>query len=178
MKKWLYLISPGAMLGVFLFFYFTHIKEAEEHDRQVAIQTAEKKKIDDARKAEIEEKARKDAEVRAAERAAKEAKADAEKLAKQAAEDKKVKDATDDYNAKADVLSKKAAELEITLNTLHSAKDKANRELLDYAKLVERAKVDKRSAELEIQRTTDMVAKRASDSSLARPPVVPTPPAS
>jgi len=42
---------------------------------------------------------------------------------------------------------------------------------------VELARIARRNAELEIQRMTEMVSRRAADSSLTRPPVIPAPPA-
>src|SRR5437879_6768295 len=95
MKKWMYIIFPGAGLALFLVFFLSHTKEAEEREKvriealnkQIA-ETAAKKKADEAL-------ARKDAEERAAKRAAEDAQKEADKLAKQAAIDKEVKDATD-----------------------------------------------------------------------------------
>jgi len=172
MKKWLYLISVGSMLAVFLFFYLTHLKEAEIRDPLRAEETAQQLKIEADRKADIEAKARADAEKRAADRAAEEKKKEADKLAKWEAEGQKIRDDTDGYNAKADEYSKQISNLEVELNALRTNKEKLNREAFEILKDVESAKIEKRTAELEIQRMTDMIAKRAADSSLTRPPVV------
>jgi hypothetical protein len=64
------------------------------------------------------------------------------------------------------------------LDSVRKAKDKANRESFDLAKQVELAKVAKRNAEFEVQRTTEMISRRAADSSLTRlppPPPLPAP---
>lgn len=172
MKKWLYLISVSSMLAIFLFFYFAHVKEVEVRDRLRAEEVAKQQAIDAQKKAEIEAKARADAEKRAAERAAADAKKEADKIAKWNADSKKIKDDTDELVAKADAYSKEASQLEIELNTLRTNKEKLNREAFEYAKQVEIARIDKRNAEMEIQRMTDMIAKRAADSALTRPPVV------
>ena len=71
--------------------------------------------------------------------------------------------------------AKEAAKLDASLAATRQAKDKANREAFDLAKQVELAKVSKRNAEFDIQRTTEMISKRAEQSSLTRPP--PPPPA-
>ncbi len=170
MKKWMYVISVGSMLAIFLFFYFTHLKEAEIRDKARAAQIAQQQKDDADRKALIEAKAREDATARAAARAADEAKKEADKVAKWEADGQKIKDQTDKYNTEADRLSKQAARLEIQLDTLRNDKEKANRESFELAKRVELAKIAKRNAELEIQRMTEMIARRAADSLMARPP--------
>ena len=64
----MYLIFPGAMLGLFLVFYFSHQKETEarEATRQAAI--AKKKAEDDRQKQDAENRARVDAAKKQAER--------------------------------------------------------------------------------------------------------------
>ncbi|ACB75623.1 hypothetical protein [Opitutus terrae] len=173
MKKWMYLVSVGSLLAIFLFFYFAHVEEARILDKKRTEEAAAKAKVEADRKAEIEQKARDDAAKRAADRAAEEAKKEADRAAKQAAEDKKVKDATDAANAKADGYAKQAGELEVQLSALRTQKEKLNREEFELAKQVELARVAKRNAELEIQRMTDMIAKRAADSAIATPPPPP-----
>jgi len=168
MKKWMYVIFPTVMLGVFLFFYFAEAKQAEIKEKQRSAELA-KQKADDAEKKRIaEEKARVDSAKRQAERAAEDAKREADKLAKWQAEGKRIQDDTDKSVADADRYAKQVAELEIQLDSARKAKDKASREAFDLLKTVERSKVDRRNAEVEIQRLTEMVARRASDSSLTR----------
>lgn len=174
MKKWMYVISVGGMLAIFLFFYFAHMEEAQVKEKARLEAKAQAEKAEADRKAAIEAKAREDAAKRAAERAEADAKKQADRLAKQEAEDRKIKETTDELVAKGNALAKRVSELEIELNALRLNKEKLNREAFEFAKQVEQARVAKRNAELEIQRMTDMVAKRAADSSLAR---VPTPPA-
>jgi len=173
MKKWMYLISVGGMLAVFLFFYYSNLKEAEIRDKQRAAENAQKLKAEADRKAAIEAKAREDAERRAAERAAEDAKKEAAKIAKWEAESRRIQEQTDSFNAKADAASKQASALEIELNTLRTNKEKLNRETFEIEKQVERARIEKRNAELEIQRMTDMIAKKAADSMLTRVPAPP-----
>lgn len=170
MKKWLYVISVGAMLAVFLVFYFSFTKEAEIRERQRAEETAMREKEEADRKAAIETKAREDAERRAAERAAAEAKKEADRLAKWEAQNREIQEATEAHSAKADTYAKEISELEIQLNTLRTNKEKLNRESFDLAKRVEQARIEKRNAELENQRMTEMIARKATESSLTRLP--------
>ena len=134
---------------------------------------ADKAKI----KADNERKASLDAKERQAAREKEEADKIAAKLAKLAAADKEVKDATDKATADGDKAAKEVSKLDIELDSLRKSKDKQNREAFELAKQVELAKVDKRNAEFEIQRTTEMISTRAANSSLTRmPPPPPLPP--
>lgn len=178
MKKWMYVISVGGMLAVFLFFYFASLKESQIKEQHRAEQVAKERKADEERKAVIEAKAREDAARHTAERAAADAKKEADKIARQKAEDQKIQDATNAHNAKADAYSKQISKLEIELNALRANKEKLNREAFEFAKQVELARISKRNAELEIQRMTDMIAKRAADSTLTRLPPVTAKPSS
>ncbi len=176
MKKWMYLIFPSVMLAGFLVIYFSHAKEAEEKEARHIAQVAKEKSDAEEKKKVAETKAREDAKKRADERDAEERKKEEEKAAKQAADDKKVRDATAEYTAKAAASTKEATALEAELDRLRKEKDKTSRETFELAKQVELARIARRNAELEIQRMTEMISRRASDSSLTRPPVIPVPP--
>ena len=178
MKKWMYVISVGSMLAIFLVFYLAETKKHAEKEAQRAIKVAADKKAEDDRKAGIEAAARADAEKRTAQRLADEAKKEADRVAKWEAEGQKIQEATDKFNAQADQSAKKAAALELQLTTLRAEKEKLNREAFDLAKQVELGKINRRTAELEIQRITAMIAAKAAASSLARPPAVVAPPSS
>jgi hypothetical protein len=178
MKKWMYVISVGGMLAIFLFFYFAFREEAKIKEEKREEQLAHDRKVEEERKAAIEAKAREDAAKRAEQRAAEEAKKEADKLAKYQNEMTKIKEATDASNAKADEYAKRVSNLEIELDTLRKNKETLNREAFEFAKQVELARANKRNAELEIQRMTDMIAKRAADSTLTRMPPVAAKPSS
>ena len=170
MKKWLYFIVPGILTVIFTFFYLTHSKEAAEKERirkeQIALVQAEEA----AKKAEIEAKAREDAAKRAAEREAEAAAKEADRVAKWEAEGQRIQADTDDYNAQADKLSKEISELQITLDSLYRTKEQTNDEVLQLAKRVERARIDGQTADLEIQRLTEMVVRKTEASSLTHMP--------
>lgn len=176
MKKWMYLIFPGAMLGLFLVFFLSHQKEAEVREKARAEAVAKKNAEDKKKKQDAERKAQEDAKKRQVEREAEDAAKEAAKIAKQAAADKEVADDTKKATDASDAYQKQISKFEIDLDTLRKNKDKASREAFDLAKQVELAKVAKRNAEFEIQRTTEMISRRAGDSSLTRMP--PPPPLS
>jgi hypothetical protein len=175
MKKWLYFIFPLALTFIFVFFYLTHVKEAKEKDRLRKIEVARIQKIEADKKADIEEKARQDAARRAAERAAEDARKEAKKIADWEAVGKEIQDATDKNIAEADAFARQIAALEIELDSLRRAKEKLNSDVLTQAKAVERAMIDKRTAELEVQRRTEMVRQRAASSSMTAMPVAVAP---
>ncbi|HND61603.1 MAG TPA: hypothetical protein PLB90_09005 [Opitutaceae bacterium] len=175
MKKWMYVISVGTMLAVFLVMYFSEKNRVEAREVEHARKAADDQRIERERKAQIEAKARADAEKRSAERAAEEAKKEAEKLAKWEEEGRKIQESTEKFLAEADASSKKAADLEIQLSSLRANKEKLNRETFELAKQVELGKVRRRAAEMEIQRTVEMISRKAGDSALSRPPAAPAP---
>ncbi len=177
MKKWLYLVLPVAMLGIFLVFYFANLKETEEKERMHAEKAAADQRAADAKKAEAEEKARKDAVRRAEEKAKEDAAKEAEKAAKWKKEGDQIASDTAEAVLRTDKATKEANDLDIKLDALHRQKDAENRAMFDATKQVEKSRVDRQNAEFEIQRLTDMVAKRASTSSMANPPPPPPPPA-
>ncbi len=178
MKKWMYLISVGSMLAIFLVLYFAETKKREEKEEQRKVKVAADLAAEKARKDAIEAAAKADADKRAAARAAEEAKKEADKVARWEDEGRKIQEATDKYNAQADVSAKKAAALELQLTDLRAQKEKLNREAFDLAKQVELGKINRRTAEMEIQRIVAMIATKATQSSLARPPAPVAPPAS
>jgi hypothetical protein len=175
MKKWMYLVFPGVMLAAFLVLYFMHEKDADIRERQQAAAAAQKAAVDKQQKAEAEAKAQADAQKRQQEREAEERAKEEAHRKKQEAADKEVRDRTNATIAEADKSAKEAAALEIELDRLHKQRDQFSRETFDLAKQVERAKTDKRTAEMEEQRMTEMIARRAAESSIARLP--PPPPA-
>lgn len=173
MKKWMYLIFPGVMLVGFIFVYMSHVEKAETKAKAVAEKIAKEKSDAESKKKAAEAKAREDAQKRQEERDAEERKKAEEKEAKQAADDKKVRDQTAEYAAKGEAAQKQVSALESELDRLRKERDKTSRESFDIAKRIELARIARRNAELEIQRMTEMVSRRAAESSLTKPPVMP-----
>jgi hypothetical protein len=165
------------MLGIFLALYLTHAKEAERKEHEAVAKAAAEKAEADQKKKVAEAKARDDARKRQEERDAEEKKKEDEKIAKQAKDDKMVRDQIAEYTAKGDAAQKKVSELEVELDKLRKDKDAVSRETFDLAKQVELTRIARRNAELEIQRMTEVVVRRASDSSMVKPPPMPPAPA-
>lgn len=177
MKKWMYLIAPAVMLGIFMIFYFSYVEEAHAKEARVKAEAVAKQKEAEEKKKVAEAKAREDAKKRQEERDAEERKKEKDRADKQAAEDKKVKDATDEAIAKFKASEAEGKKLQAELDALRADKDKQTRETFDLAKQVELARIARRNAEIEAQRFTEMISKRAADSSMTRLPVVPPAPA-
>ena len=166
----IYIISPSVLLAVFAFFYSQFTKDYAAKIIEKERVVAEAKTAEEAKKKEAEDRARKDADERQKKREAEEAQKAAEKKAKWEAAGKEIADATARYNKDAEKHAKQSAELEIQLSELRAQKEKVSREAFELAKKVELARISKRNAELEVQRMTEMVSRRASESTLTKPP--------
>ncbi|MEO5959968.1 MAG: hypothetical protein ABIZ49_07030 [Opitutaceae bacterium] len=175
MKKWMYLIFPGAMLGLFLVFYFSNRKEAEEKEHLRAVQLAEKQSAEKKQKELNEEKAKIAAAERQAQREKEEADKERTRRDKQAAADQKLKDDIANYSGRADKSQKEVSTLEIQLAKLRKDWESLNSEAFELAKKVEAANVAKRTAEMDEERTIEMIARKANESAMTRPPPVPPP---
>jgi len=176
MKKWMYVLGPGIMLAVFMFFYLASKEETEArlkaekaHKEEVAKEAEQKKQL-------AEKKAREDAERRNAERATEEARIAKEKQDRYDADMRRIKDDTDKASASAAESAVKVSELTIELDTLHKQKDALTREGFELAKRVEMAAVARRNAEIEIQRMVEMIANKADQSTMTKTPPPPPPP--
>lgn len=170
MKKWMYLIFPGVMLGLFLVVYTSHVKEAEDREQQRIAKMDADRKAEAQKKKEAEELAAQDAAKRQKEREEEERKKDEERRRKQEAADKDVRDRTAEARAKGDKASKDVNQLEIDLDRMRKEREALIREDFELAKQVEAARVAKRNAELRQQHLTQMIASRADSSSMASMP--------
>jgi len=154
------------------------LRRIAEVDR---LQKASERATDDLRAgrsadalAALEAKARADADERTRKREEETAKKEADRRAKWDAQGQEIADATKKYTAQAEASAKQVADLEAQLVALRKQKETSGRESFELLKKVELARIDKRNAELEIQRIHAMVAKRATESSAAQ---LPPPPA-
>ena len=175
MKKWFYVLFPAILLGVFLFYYTASKAETEAREKAAKAEMAKEKAEADQKKALAEAKAREDAEKRAADRSADEAKAAKEKEDKYNSDMARIKEDTDRSNATAATYAKQVSDLTIELDSLHKQKDTEMRESFELAKKVELAEIARRNAELEIQRYTAMLVDRADQSTLTKMPPPPPP---
>ena len=101
---------------------------------------------------------------------AEEASQEADHLAKFEATKQKMVDETATSQQEADSYAKQAADLQTQLASLQADHEKLSRELFDLQKQVELAKIDRRNADLEIQRTYDEVTQKIAASSLTYVP--------
>lgn len=168
-----YVISPIILCAIFGFFYYgftqDQVVKLEIKEKETAAKIAEEKQ----KKDEAEAKARADADERTRKREEEIAKKEADRRAKWDAQGQDIAESTQKYNSQADASAKQVAELEMQIAELRRKKETAGREAFELQKQVELARIAKRNAELEIQRLHAMVAKRATESSVAQPPPPP-----
>ena len=175
----LYLIIPAFLLVAFLFTpglgYFAAQKEIDEIEASRKAEITRQQKEEQAKREEIQKKAEADALARQQER-------DEEERKKAEAKEKAYQDAIDklnadiaEYSGDADKYSKQVNDLELQLAKLRDQKEDLNRETFDLQKKVELAKIERRTAEMEVQRMVGMVATKLDTSPLLTPP--PPPPA-
>jgi chromosome segregation ATPase len=172
MKKWLYYIIPIVGIGAFLIVYFSHVEEAKlrtaAHKAEVARITA----AETAKKKALEDRARIDAENKAKERADAEAAKEADRTAKWLEQGQKVQDEMDEAIKSSSESTAKIAAMEKEMARLRNQRDSLNRELIETARACELAKIARRTAELELQRQTAFIVKKADESALAVPPAL------
>ncbi len=176
MKKLIvYVICPVVMFAVFLVFYRSALADMKVRDDNKKAQIAAQKRVDDERRERIEAQAKADAEKRQKAREEEE-RLKAEKKAKE------YQDAIDKLNhdrmtflAEADKYTEEKNTLELELNRLRTLKERTNTETFALAKQIESLKIERRTAELEIQRLVDMVGQRLNASPLSTftPPPAP-----
>lgn len=165
----IYLIAPVILLGLFGGIYWQHSRAAAAHAVEKAALVAAAREAETAKKAEAERLARIDAEKRAADRLAEEQKKDAEKRARYDEESRRIAEDTARYSAQVKTLAAESAALDQQLSDLRTRRENLNTGGFVLAREVELARIAKRNAELEIQRLTEMVARQAGNTSLARP---------
>jgi hypothetical protein len=131
----------------------------------------------EAEKKAAEEKLRQEALQKQQEREREEAEKERVRREKQAAADKDVTDAIAAAQARAEEAQKKINAAELELNQLHKDKDRLSQETFTLLQQVEALKVDRQTAEMQEQRLTEMIARKASESAMAQlPPPPPTAP--
>lgn len=174
MKKWMYVIFPGVMLGLFLVVYFTHVEEAHAREQALIKKVADERAAEAEKKKQAEARAAEDAAKRAAEREAEDKKKEEDRRKKQEAADKDLRDRMAEASGRADKFSKEVNDLTVELDRLYKQREALIRESFEMAKQVEAARVAKRNAELQQQHLTRMIASRADTSAMAQVPPPPS----
>jgi hypothetical protein len=162
----LYLIVPVLLLAIFGGLYWQHSVHAEAEAKAKAAVVAEAKAAEETKKAEAERLAREDAERRTAARVAEEQKKEAEKHAKWEADGARIAEETTRFTTRSAEIAAEITALEAKINQVLADKDKVSRANFDEARAIELARIAKRNAEMEIQRMTEMVARKAGQTSL------------
>lgn len=172
-----YFIVPIVLLALFAFLYRGALQDMDLKQKNLEEQAARIKAEEKMKKDEIEAKANADAQRRQEQRAADDLAKEQKKQREYDDVMKKLKDESTDYATQSATFAKDAAALEIQITQTRNEREKLNREALELSKQVELAKINRRNAELEIQRMIDMVAKKLNDSAIATPPPPPLAPA-
>ncbi len=169
-----YLIIPIVLMAVFFYFERGASKEADlrKLEQVEAKKQEEEKKL--AERRALEEKAKLDSEKRAKDREAEDKAKEEKRRNDFAAKIQKLKDEAKKFTDETEVNNRKVAEMEKDLAAKRALHESENRLVLDLAKKVEITRKARRVAELEVQRMTEMLAKRASDAAMAQAPVVAT----
>lgn len=171
-----YVILPTCLLIVFGVYYTQVAKPqmaaAAAAEQQKQIEQAAK---DEAARHQIELKAQQDA-IRQQEERAKKDRDREEKLRKQQEDqDNQVREETNRWLAESATVTKQIADLQKGIADLRDQREALNREVFDDAAKVELAKIDRRNAELDLQRMYNIVAQKVDESFLTKLP--PPPPA-
>jgi hypothetical protein len=163
MKKWMYVIFPGAMLALFLIAYVAEGKRRTEREAAHTAEVARLDKDKQAKEATMKAKAEADAKKRSDERAAIEKKKEDDRVAKWTKEGQDIQADLDRSNAAIDQQTKEVAQMEKNLFALREARERGNREFLEAMKRAEMAQIDRRTSELEIDRLLKLINQRATD---------------
>ncbi len=175
MNKFYFILPVLLLIGFGL--YYTQIAQPEMQAAIVREQQhqAEIQKADEIRQAAIQQKSQEDARRVQAERDAKQRAAQEKARLEKEAQDRAIREETAKFEDEAARLTKQIADLEREISALRDRREQTNRESIELAKQVELAKIDRRTAEMDLQRMYEMVAQKIAESSLTKMPVVPAP---
>lgn len=171
-----YVIFPTVLLIIFAV-YYTQVAKPEMAAKEIAEQQriAAQAAIDDANRKQIELKAQQDALRQQEERAQKDREKEEKLKRQQEDQDNQVRVETNRLLAESASLSKQIADLQKGIADLRNHREDLNREIFEDAAKVELAKIDRRNAELEIQRMYDIIAQKIDESFLVKAPPPPAP---
>ena len=161
----LYIIVPLALLAVFSGVYWQHNQEAAEQAKEKAVAVAQTKAIEEAKKAESDRQSREDTAKRETARLAEEQKKDLEKRSKWETDSVRIAEDTSAYTAKAAEAAKQVETLQKQLADLRASRKTLNEEAFSAAHDTEILSIQKRDAELEIQRMNEILVRKAGGTS-------------
>lgn len=171
-----YVILPTCLLIIFGVYYTQVAKPAMAAAVAAELKhQTEQAAIDEANRHQIELKAQQDA-IRQQEERAKKDRDHEEKLRKQQEDqDNQVREETNRWLAESTNLTRQITDLQKGIADLRAQREALNREVFDGSARVERAKIERRDAELDLQRMYSVVAQKVEESFLTKGP--PPPPA-
>jgi chromosome segregation ATPase len=171
-----YVILPAILLIVFSV-YYTKVAKPEMAAAVAAKEkrVADEKAAEETHRKEIEAKAQEDARKAQEARDLKERERQEKAQKDKEEQDRKIQDETAKFENEAAKYTKQIADMQAEIAKLRDKREAMTREVLDLAKKVELTKIDRRNAELEIQRMYDMVAQKVADSFLTKAPPPPPP---
>jgi len=164
MKRLFIVIPPVILFAIFIFFYNAHVKELELKKQQAAEAAQIKDNEEAARKKVLQEAADKEAQRQKEERLALIDKQKEEERNKKEERDREIIGQTESANASSKKLQAQIIKLQADILAVRAARDKAQTEAMETKLDLEKARIDKRNAEFEIQRFTEMLAKRMDQS--------------
>ena len=164
MKRFIIIIPPVILFAIFVFFYKAHVKELEDKQATQKV-IAEKAKVEEeARKKVLQEAADKEAQRQKDERLAQIEKLKEEERNRKEERDREIISQTESANASSKKLQVQIIKLQADILAVRAARDKAQAEAMETKLDLEKSRIDKRNAEFEIQRFTEMLSKRMDQS--------------
>lgn len=161
-----YLIIPLVLLALFGGVYWRHSQQRDADAQARAAAFAAAESAAKAQQSTTEGKARAEVAARAAARVEAELKKQELLTAQWTAETARIAAETEGCQKQATLLRAELAGVEQQLSTVRHARMDAAGQGLELAREVELLRIAKRNAELEVQRTTEILVRRATQSSL------------
>ena len=161
-----YLIIPLVLLTLFAGVYRHHRQQSDAEAQASAAAVAAAESAAKALQFAAEGKARAEVAARAAARAEAERQKQELLAAQWSAETVRIASETEGYQKQATLLRAELAGVEQQLSAVRQARIEAAGQGLELAREVELLRIAKRNAELEVQRTTEILVRRANQSRL------------
>jgi predicted PolB exonuclease-like 3'-5' exonuclease len=158
MKRFFIVIPPVIFFAIFVVFYRAHERELDAKIEEKRLLDEKAKQEEDARKKALQDQSEKEAERQREEiRLRIEAQKEKEQNEKEE-KYRKILAETEAANAQSKKLQAQIVKLQADILAVRAARDKAQAEAMETKLDLEKGKVDKRNAEFEIQRYTEMLA--------------------
>lgn len=156
----IYFIFPCVLTLLFGGVFWTYHRNAQAEADAIAAEKARVAQAEAAEQADAEAKARADAEQRAAKRAIAEAQAEAERQAKWQADQTRLLTEITELKTRAANLARQVAAADKTLADLQTRRNALRKANLSDGLDVERLRIAKSTAELELERLITLLARK------------------